>query len=67
MRRQHQCEEHIWMPVGRKARRQHPLFSQRSLRCQVPEENREAGGDLGTGKPGFAKGSVLPWPRQLST
>lgn len=30
----------------------------------VPEERGEAG-DPGTGKPGFAKGRVLPWPRQL--
>lgn len=59
MLRQHQCEEHIWMPVGRKARRQRPLSRQWSLRCRVPEENEEAG-DLGTGKAGFAKGRVLP-------
>lgn len=27
------------MPVGRKARRQHPHFRQQRLRHQVPEEN----------------------------
>lgn len=50
--------------VGRKARRLHPHFRSQKLRCQVSEENGE-GDSPSTGRPGFAKGGVLPWPRQL--